>query len=212
MPRTSRFSASVAVACLAAALGAGAAQGCGETIELPVGGNAPKPDPSARRAARPRRSDRRRRCLWCRHPLPRREHRAIPDRVRQWRGGGGIVGGGGMAGPGGLAGGPLAACAASTSVHCFDNGRGARASITPLDCDSVGAGYLGDPARVQVTCEQALDGQSGERCQGFDGCGRGTQDSCCAQVVTCKAGSSLLRRYRRVRTRALPPAPQAMWS
>jgi hypothetical protein len=210
MPRTRRFTASVAVACVAAALGMGTAHGCGETIEVPGGGSAPKRDPSAAQTIEEPGGG----SVDQAAPIPPPpsldivvpEGPAVESTAQSLTecgsgGAGGIAGGG----VGGLAGGALAACGASTSVRCFDNGRGVRATITPLDCDSAGAGFIGDPARVQVACEEALDGQSGERCQGFSRCGRAVQDSCCAHVVACKADSSLLRRYRACPSPCLVP-------
>jgi len=191
MPRTSRFTASVAVALVATALGVSAAHGCGETIELPLSRRAPEPEVSG--ADSPATPIGPPPSLPVVPPSGPAVESTAQSLTECGSGGPGGIAGGGV---GGLAGGASAACGASTSVRCFDDGRGVRATITPLDCDPMGAGFTGDPARVQITCEEALEGQSGQSCQGFYQCGRALQDSCCAQVAACEAGSSLLRRYR----------------
>lgn len=103
------------------------------------------------------------------------------------------------AGAGGLGGGPgpgqTVNCSPNTSILCFGNGRGVRATFTPLDCEPM-RGFTGDPARVHTHCEAALDGHSGERCETAWSCSRVVAgDACCLELAMCKLGSPL-RRFR----------------
>lgn len=190
VPASSHSTAPLALACLAAALGAGVVPGCGETID--VGGDGlpvnplPGPPPSIADAG-----------SWDAGYAGDAMPPATPGMVESTAqplyecgssgaGAGGIAGGPGISDP--------VSCAGTTSIECFGGGRGVRATLTPLDCVP-GVGLIGDRARVQTLCSAALDGQSGESCRAPFSCGRVASDTCCIDFALCRTDAQL-RRFR----------------